>query len=402
MFDSISAQNARKLILQNQGVHQSGGFGRGESAIGNVVERLGYIQIDTISVVARAHHHVLWSRAPGYKPQHLESLVAKRELYEYWSHAAAYLPMRDYRYSLIQKNAIKAGDSPWGNTDPKNIKFVLERIHAEGPLQARDFADTRPAHSSGWWDWKPAKRALEYLFMCGELMISERRGFQKVFDLPERVLPNGLDLSTPTLEEFSRHLILRYLAANAIGSAAHISYLRRGMKSLVSETCRQLVEEGVLVEVNVNGISFYAQADIEQALAKSLSRQKVKILSPFDNLLIQRKRTRLLFGFDYQIECYIPAAKRVYGYFALPLLWGRAFAGRMDAKIDRTSGVLIIRHLSIETQDSITFLEALIPALRDFLRFNGGDSVKVEQISSPIKTFSRQTERNWVKMLERL
>lgn len=398
----IGAQNARKLVLLSQGIHRAGDFGRGESAIRNVVERLGYIQIDTISVVERAHHHVLWSRAPWYKPRHLESLVAKRKLYEYWSHAAAYLPIRDYRYSLIQKNAIKAGDSPWGGADPKSTKFVLERITAEGPLQARDFVDTRPARSSGWWDWKPAKKALEFLFMSGELMISERRGFQKVFDLPERVLPNGLDLTTPTLEEFSRHLILRYLAANAIGTAAHISYLRRGMKSLVNKTCQQLVEEGELVEVNVKGIDFYAQADIERALTKPLSRQQVKILSPFDNLLIQRKRMQLLFDFDYQIECYVPAAKRVYGYFALPLLWGQVFAGRMDAKIDRSSGILTVKHLSIETQDCITFLEALIPALRDFLRFNGGKGVKVGQISSPIITFSSETKDRWVKMLERL
>jgi len=238
--------------------------------------------------------------------------------------------------------------------------------------------------------------------MSGELMISERRGFQKVFDLPERVLPNRLNLSVPTLEEFSRHLVHRYLTANAIGTAAQISYLRKGMKSLVTKTCRQLVEEGALIEVNVNGIDFYAPADIEQALTKPLSRQKVKILSPFDNLLIQRKRMQLLFDFDYQIECYVPAAKRVYGYFALPLLWGQMFAGRMDAKIDRSSGLLVIRHLSIDAQDVFTFLEALIPALREFLAFNGGKGIKVEQVSSPIMTFSSQTKGRWVKMLERL
>jgi len=259
---SLSLKQARKLILLSQGIHRPRDFGSDKASALNAITRLSYVQIDTISVVERAHHHVIWSRSPSYKPEWLNTLMAEKKVFEYWSHAAAYLPMQDYRYSLPRKQALRSTDKHWHTRDTKVAKFVLDRITAEGPLQAKDFERAVATKGSGWWDWKPAKIALEQLFMEGELMVLERRGFQKVYDLAERVLPSWVDTSSPTSEDLSRHLIERFLLAHGIGLSKQISYLRKGLKSDVETQCRNMLDEGVIVEVSVAGKEYYALADL--------------------------------------------------------------------------------------------------------------------------------------------
>ncbi|NND82986.1 MAG: winged helix-turn-helix domain-containing protein [Gammaproteobacteria bacterium] len=376
MAVSLKPQQARKLALLAQGVHRPRQFGRGLPATRRAIEHLGYIQIDTIAVVERAHHHTMWSRVNNYQLSHLDRLQRDKCIFEYWSHAAAYLPMRDYRFSLPRKHAIASGDKHWYDKDPKLAKQVLQRIEREGPLQSRDFEHVRRG-ANQWWEWKPAKRALEQLFMEGALMISHREGFQKVYDLTERVLPPNIDTTLPSEEEHHDHLINSYLRAHGLGNATQMGYLLKGQRARLQQRCIDLTEDGQLLEVEVNGESFFVLPDFEQLLAKPLSRNRVAILSPFDNLVIQRKRAVALFGFDYQIECYVPAAKRRYGYFCLPLLWGHRFAGRMDAKIDRSSGVLHVLSLHLEEGiDAREFKAALQPALDEFIKFNQGDRVK--------------------------
>jgi len=377
----LTLRQARKLALASQGIHRAIDFGHGKSATLNALQKLAYIQIDTISVIERAHHHVLWSRVPDYQASYLEALVAERQVFEYWSHAAAYLPMRDFRYSLPQKQLIASGAKHWYKKDAKVARAVLDRIAAEGPLQVKDFEHSGLSGKGGWGSAKPAKIALECLFMEGVLMISARRGFNKVYELSERVIPQGTDLSMPTSQEYSRHLIRRYLMANGLATPAQIVYLRKGLAPQVKLVCQQMLEETSLIEVEVDGCNYYALPDFEQTLIKKMSRQRVKILSPFDNLLIQRKRMSALFDFNYQLECYLPATKRNYGYFVLPLLWGQQFAGRMDVKIDRKSGLLFIKHLSIETVQVDEFTHELQRALKEFLQFNGGRRIKVEHIT---------------------
>ena len=386
---SLSLEQARKAVLLSQGIHKEHKLGSGQNATLKAIENLGYVQIDTISVVERAHHHTLWSRANGYQALHLDQLLEKRQVFEYWSHAAAYLPMRDFRYSLPYKHEIASGAKHWRNKDKKLMALVLKRIAEEGPLQARNFERARKGET-GWWEWKPAKIALEQLFIEGELMIARRQGFQKVYDLPERILPTHVDTSRPSTKEFYDHLIDRYLQANAVGSAAQIAYLRRGHKPKVAKRCAQLVEDGKLIELNIGQNHYYATSAIEQLLSNKLSRSRVKILSPFDNLLIQRKRTKELFDFDYLIECYVPAKKRQYGYFCLPLLWGQQFAGRMDAKIERRTGVLTIRKLHLETSQTERFLAALKKPLKQFLLFNNGRHIKLEQVFYLGKAISKK------------
>ena len=334
MTDSLSIQQARKLVLLSQRLPPAKQTGSATEATLSAIEHLGYIQIDTISAIQRAHHHTLWNRNPRYKTSHLSQLVADKQVFEYWSHAAAYLPMRDYRYSLPRKQAIANGDqNHWYERDERLMKSVLKRIAAEGPLMAKDFEHT--GKKTGEWKSNPAKRALEYLFMQGELMAPYRVNFHKVYDLTERVLPDDTDTTLPDPEEYARFLITRYLQANGLGKSAEIAYLLKNTKPLVSATLQEMVSNGELLQISVGGSSYYALPDSLELLSKPLARIKLKILSPFDNLLIQRKRMQMLFGFDYLIECYVPEAKRQYGYFSLPVLWNGKLVARMDCKAER-------------------------------------------------------------------
>ena len=311
----------------------------------------------------------------------MEQLLEDKRIFEYWSHAASYLPMGDYRFSLPRKNAFAQGNMHWFDKDKKNMSLVLERIKLDGPLQAKDFKDNRKT-KAGWWDWKPAKKALEQLFMEGELMVVKRQGFQKVYDLTERVLPSNVDTSTPSEEEYFQHLIVNYLSANAIGTAEQITYLLKGLKTSVKKHCMQMYEDGSLIIVTVDNQSYFALPTVNKLLKKKLSRNKVKILSPFDNLLIQRKRIKQLFNYDYQIECYVPANKRKIGYFSLPLLWGKKFSGRVDAKMDRKLGVLNILNLHLETDKADEFIIDFKKTLDKFLSFNKGSSINIAKITS--------------------
>ncbi len=379
-IESLSKTEARKLVLHSQQLPPVKQKGSALDASLAAIENLGYVQIDTISVIQRAHHHTFWSRNPRYKIEHLDELVAKKQVFEYWSHAAAFLPMCDYRYSLPQKLAIKNGQQDhWYERDEKLMNSILARIHAEGPLMAKDFDGEDKF--VGEWRSKPAKRALEYLFMQGDLMIPRRNNFHKVYDLTERVLPDGVDISMPTEKEFIRFLITSYLKANGLGQASEICYLRKNVKPLVVTILREMTAQGELIQIKVDEDSYFTLPASLKLLNKPLSKSKLKILSPFDNLLIQRKRTKALFDFDYLIECYVPAAKRKYGYFVLPILWDGKLLARMDCKADRKTAVLHIYNLVLEPSLKKTeaFAQALRKELEAFMEFNHCTKVEIHK-----------------------
>jgi len=377
---SLSMQQARKLVLLSQRVPPLKPTGSAIAATLSAIEHLGYVQIDTISAIQRAHHHTLWNRNPRYKSTQLEQLVADKKVFEYWSHAAAYLPMRDFRYSLPRKQEIAKGTQKhWYTRDKRLMKSVLQRITIEGPLMAKDFEHS--GKKTGEWTSKPAKQALEYLFMQGELMISSRVNFHKVYDLTERVLPEDTDTTLPHPEEYARYLITRYLRANGLGQVTEIAYLLRNTKPLVTTVFQEMVSNGELLKINVSDNSYYIVPSSLELLNKPLSRSKLKILSPFDNLLIQRKRMQALFNFDYVIECYVPETKRQYGYFSLPILWNGKLVARMDCRTERKKSLLHIHHLALEpwlikTDD---FTVALYKELESFLRFNNCSHVKLHR-----------------------
>ncbi len=385
MNKSLSIEQARKLVLLSQRVPPKKQSGRAKVATLSAIEHLGYIQIDTISVVQRAHHHTLWNRNPRYKASQLDQLISDKQVFEYWSHAAAYLPFRDYRFSLPRKLAFASGDQDhWYKRDSRMIKLVLNRIAVEGPLMAKDFEHT--GKKIGEWKTKPAKRALEYLFMQGDLMVPRRMNFHKVYDLTERVLPEGTDTTLPDAQEHARFLITRYLRGNGLGQSTEIAYLLNNTKPIVSATLEDMLSTGELRQIRVADKLYYALPASLELLSQPLVRSKLKILSPFDNLVIQRKRLKALFGFDYLIECYVPERKRRYGYFSLPILWDGKLVARMDCKADRRESVLHILHLALEP--TVLNTDALFLALRkeleSFLRFNHCNKLQIHR-TTPTK-----------------
>ena len=361
----LSQRDARKLFLKQQGLLRDNEFGRGKNATNNAIQRLSYVQIDTISVINRAHQHVLYNRVGNYNPTHLEMLVQEREVFEYWSHAAAFLPFRDFRYSL----PVMKGFRETRPRDDKLASEVMARIRAEGPLQSRDFEDTSGRKRGGWWDRKPAKQVLEHMFFSGELMVTRREGFQKVFDLTENVVPSTIDVSEPTIEEWTRFIVMGMVKALGIATEFDIGYAKTIIRTLSKIAIKdplklaitELVAEGQLMEVNVQDRTYYTTEQLLGLLPARTTRQSVRLLSPFDNLVINRKRTLELFDFDYLLECYVPAAKRQYGYFSLPLLYGDSLIGRLDAKAHRKQHQLQVNNLVIEPH--VTIDDQLIQAL---------------------------------------
>lgn len=388
MAVSLLPDEARKLVLVSQLLYQSLD-GLGKSAVLSVIEQLGYVQIDTISVVARAHHHTLWSRLPGcYAEAHLHELQATdKTIFEYWSHAASYLPMRDFRFSLLIKEHYASGQSHWFEQDKRMNRFVLDRITAEGELQSKDFEGDEGRSSQPWYEWKSAKRALEQLFMEGRLMVSRRQRFQKVYDLSERVLPAGINTSRPSPLEYGQYLVQTALKAHGICTEAEIYYLRPKWKKTVQQVLQQAVESGKIKEVAVTGFEkerFYAVPEVLETVlnnpAPVPSFPQIHLLSPFDNLVIQRKRLLRWFGFDYQIECYVPEPKRKFGYFVLPVLWGDSFIGRLDSKADRKSGTLFVKKWFTESgaPSETEWMPRLKVKLHEFARFNACKEVIFE------------------------
>ena len=370
---AISSEEARRLVLTAQGLLGGPVFGEGKAGALAAIERLGYIQIDTISIVERAHHHALWSRVPGYSPGQLHELQARdRSIFEYWSHAAAYLPMKDFRFALRRMEAFARGGRHWFRRDNKVRRYVLDRIRAEGPLRARDFEAPAGHRGGSWFEWKPAKTALEQLFWCGELMIRERRRFEKVFDLRERVLPASADTRLPSEEEFLRHLVRTVLTAQGLAAAREVSYQRRLPKAGLAKALEEMREAGEVLELKVEGIPGETYYALKGSIEAAAGGEEVHILSPFDNLVIQRKRLSRLFAYDYQIECYVPASKRKFGYFCLPLLRGAAFLGRLDAKADRAAGILRIEnfHWEPSVKSHSRHFGAVKTAIEKFALFN--------------------------------
>jgi len=381
---SLSIDEARKIALLAQGVLTPARKGTALQATHDAIRQLGYVQIDTISVVARAHLHTLWNRNPRFRPKLLDRLVADRKVFEYWSHAAAYLPIEDYRYCLLRMHTERTHRGHWHEKDPTLMKAVLSRIEREGPLMARDFEDTAPGKRA-MWEWKPAKYALEQLFMEGRIMAIRRDGFNKVYDLAERVLPDAVDRTPPTRKEYARYLVLRYLGSHGIGRAPEFGHLRKGWGAEIRRAVAALLESGKIESVQIRGKPWLMDPRATEYLGESLPRVRARLLSPFDNLVIQRKRLLELFDFDYQIECYVPEAKRKFGYFVLPVLWQGKMVARTDIKAHRDRNTLEVRSLlpeaSLKKIDA--FATAFTRELQAFATFNGCDNIIVGESVSP-------------------
>lgn len=377
-------QRLRRIALASQGLLQTQPFGRGLAGARQAINHIGYVQIDTISVVERAHHHVFYSRVPNFRPAMTNQLLLNGDIFEYWAHAAAFLPISDFRFSLPYKHAIKNGRVHWyKNPDKKLMDELLARIRSDGPLRSRDL-ESKTTKGAGWWNWKPAKKALEQLYMEGDLMVRSREGFQKTYDLTERVLPTDINFEMPTIEEFAAHLVDQQLRCHGFASLKGFTYLRRNaelrkaVKALVDERLGQGRFEQV--ELSNGEIFLLEPGAFDQPLPRL--KKRMLILSPFDNSVIQRGRLKALFQYDYKIECYVPEPKRQYGYFCLPLLYGDEFIGRMDCKAHRKDNHLEIKFLHFEQHnfDEDAVIAAFGTAIRQFCQFQGCESVSLNKV----------------------
>lgn len=384
MRKELTLRQLQRATLESQGLTKPLPFGKGKEAALHVLEHLGYIQIDTLSMVERAHHHTLWTRIPDYRPDYLEELVEERKVFEYWFHAASYLPMKDFRFALPRMHSIRHNESHYSGADPKVMQHVLDVIRIEGPKKARDF-ESETKKPGSWWNWKPTKLALEKLFMQGDLMICGRNSMQKMYDIRERVLPEAVDTTEPTSPELAEYLVKTHLRAYGFTTIKQITHLRKGeiLKKNVSEVLQSMLQEGSVQKADIAGLPpVFMLNDITEKIFKKPAAG-IQLLSPFDNSVIHRDRIRQLFNFDFRLECYTPQKKRQYGYFCLPILSGDVFIGRVDCKAHRKDKQLELIHLHIENSAVNTdlWMEPFIRTVQRFAVFNGCESIIITRVS---------------------
>jgi hypothetical protein len=391
---------ARVLALHAQGLDTPPGSEPAPTldTIYNTVERLTCVQIDTLHMVQRSQYLVMWSRLGKYDPADFDRLIYdpdERRLFEYWQHAASIIPLKEYRYRLPQMEASRNGSGGWWKqwrSNPDNVELtrqVLERIRLEGKQRVSDFeynGDRRGA----WWDWKPAKQALEFLYDQGELMIADRVNFHRVYDLRERVLPDWVDSSIPTMEEMRRHFLER--AARALGIARvkqipDYAYMKIGEST---PSLKELLETGVLVEMpgelaDGNTVPLIVHRDnlplVEQAADGSLQAARTTFLSPFDSLFWARERDEQFWNFRQRLEAYTPAPKRKWGYFCLAILHRDRLVGRFDPKLERKNGTLRLKALYLEPgiEPAEELIADVAGAMRDFLAFHKAQNLIIER-----------------------
>jgi hypothetical protein len=343
--DTLSLPQARRIALAAQGFADRLPRGIPDARhLRRVLDRLNVLQVDSVNVVVRAHYMPAFSRLGGYPTAALDRLAdrAPRRLFEYWGHEASLLPVRLHPH-LRWRMALghQWGVGEWARERPEFLRWVLDEVRDKGPLTAREIEHDVPRRKDHWgWNWSEVKRALECLFWEGRVTAARRNGsFERVYDLPERVLPaDVVNAPTPDRQEAYRELVRT--AARSLGVATERDlrdYYRLGVagtRTAISE----LVEAGELTQVAVRGWSQPGYLHPGARLPRRI--ETAALISPFDPLVWERARTERLFGFRYRIEIYVPAAKRVYGYYVLPFLLGDRLVARVDLKADRRAGVL--------------------------------------------------------------
>jgi uncharacterized protein YcaQ len=383
---TLSLSAARALHLAAQNMLQPRRARATKADVLAAIRRMGVLQIDTISVVARSPYLVLWSRLGDYDPAWLEQLLAEGKLFEYWAHEACFIPVEDYglyRHRMLDSSALgwKSGSS-WMRGHAEQVERVLEHIRTHGPTRAADFERT-DGKSGGWWEWKPEKRSLEALFTAGKVMVARRQNFHRVYDLAERVLPGWDDRQTPSMEQVRREFTLRAVRALGLAKASWIpDYHRTRPPHLATQA---LADEGLLLRARVEGWKepVFVHPDHAGLLAaagqRRLNPTLSTLLSPFDPIVWDRRRALELFGFDYRLECYTPAEKRRYGYFTLPVLRRGQLVGRIDAKAHRAAGLFELKSVAFEpgVRTSERFLRDIAAALGRCARWHGCPLVQV-------------------------
>ena len=389
----ISASAARRLFLGAQGLLDDPARRATAASVQALIERLGFVQVDTINILARAHDLTLFSRLDGYRPEQLRKLVeTKASLFEHWTHDASVIPTAwfpQWKPRFAQDRARIQAHAWWqhhfrGTDGAQVVKNVRTRIEQEGPRKSSDFE--HPEKRGPWWGWKPQKAALDFLWRSGELMVPRREGFQKVYDLTERVLPDHHHLPCPDPVEH-----LEWACATAAErlwvftpkELAEFWAVLEGAEA--KRWCEAAAKAGRIVPVQVEGADgeirpAFAVADWETRLAKLPEPpERTRLLCPFDPILRDRARALRRFGFDYRFEAFVPEPKRQYGYFVLPILEGDRLVGRLDPKLHRDRDLLEIKGLWWEPGIKATKARkrGLDETLERMAVFVGADSIQI-------------------------
>ena len=339
----ISSDEARRIALAAQGFAEP--RRPGGRAIRRLFDRVALVQIDSVNVLSRAHYLPGFARLGPYDRDALDRAAhyAPRRLFEYWGHEASLLPVE--LQPLLRWRMARAHDEAWGGMRrvakerPELLSDVLEQVRERGPLAARELAEERPRRAGPWWDWSESKKAIELLFWGGEVTSARRRNFERLYDLPERVLPREvLDAPTPPEEDAQRELVA--IAARSLGVAA-LPELRdyfRLPADAVRPRVDELAEAGELLPVEVEGWGVPGYLHRDARIPRDV--EACALLGPFDNLLWERGRVERVFDFRFRLEIYVPKPKREYGYYVLPFLLGDRLVARVDLKADRQAGLL--------------------------------------------------------------
>jgi len=339
---------ARRIWLRAQRLDNRTPFGAGPQAVAAAVEHLGYVQIDTINVVERCHHHILWSRIPEYRRadlRHAQSV--DKSVFEYWTHALSYVPSKHLRFFIPAMKRHKREGHKWlGTVRPADLRKVLKLIRRDGALTIRDIDDDVLVDKQHLWSSrKPSKRALQLAFYGGVLTISERNGMLKTYELMTRHFGWDKPPKGAAPREVTDYLLDRALQAQGVASLESICHLDAPSKPAVRRLIEARVRRAELVPVAIEGAGkqeHWAEPDMLET--NSAATDLVHILSPFDPLIIQRKRTHLFFDYEHRFEAYVPKEKRRFGYFALPVLVGEHIVAALDLKTDRKKRQLLVQN----------------------------------------------------------
>jgi uncharacterized protein YcaQ len=346
----LSAAQARAIALAAQGLATPRPARVDARTLRSVVDQLGVVQIDSVNVLVRSHYLPAFSRLGTYDPAHLDRHAhrAPRALFEYWGHEASLLPVA--LQPLFRWRMERAREHAWGRMkriaakQPTFVSDVLALVAEKGPISASEIELGGRPSRKGWWEWSDAKTAIEWLFWSGQVTSARRRGFERLYDLPERVLPARV-LAKPTPSEPDAHRALVERAARALGIATEADlrdYYRlplAGARAAIAE----LVEEGTLERVDVEGWTKPGYLHRATPAPPRIEPDRAALLSPFDSLVWFRDRTARLFGMKYRIEIYVPAPQRVHGYYVLPFLLGDRLVARVDLKADRAAKTLRVQ-----------------------------------------------------------
>ena len=388
----VSKQQAQQVMLASLGLLTPPRRKAGKADLLTTIRQIHNLQIDTISVVARAHQHILWSRLGSYQTNWLEELHSEGQLFEYFSHAVCLLPIEDYplfRALMLEKFIGWDNIRDWGEKNADTLEQILSHIQQNGAARSSDFVSKQSRGK--WWDWKVEKVALEHLYYRGDLMIARRESFQRVYDLRERVLPSWEDTQAPEYSIAVKELTRKAIKALGIASntwAANYFYIK---KAETAAAIAELQAEGAIFPVRIEGVKggpFFVyvenEALLEAVQSEQLPAEHTTILSPFDPLVSDRGRTRDLFDFDYSIECYTPAPKRKYGYFVLPILHRGRLIGRLDAKAWRKEGRLQVISLYLEPGIPVSagLTRELAKTLRAYASWQGLSKVLIDWAES--------------------